>query len=407
MASTRWSAATKFWVITFGTVLAGLVAYRLRHLIPLVGLAALLAYILNPLVNLIVRRGRLNRTLATAVVYLGLLALVAIIPAVFVPSLLEQAHAIDREVLRNLVQGLVLRIRTYGQHTTLHVFGVAIDLSPLYDPLASNLEQFSSSLASRSVGFLLSFASGFAATVVGLVVILVLSFYMVRDAQNIIAYLENLVPELYRDEVVGMAQEISRIWRDFFRGQLTLCAVVGVATGIGLAVLGVPNALLLGILAGVLELIPNLGPTLAAIPALIIAFFQGSTHFAISNVWFTLIVALLYVVIQQVENNVLVPRIIGGSVHLHPVVVLIGVLAGASVAGVLGIFLAAPVIASVRVLGRYAYEKLVDVPIPAVPYEDYEEGASEAPEEAALMPLPEGYLPNPKGSHPEEHSEPG
>ena len=397
MRSPGWSAATKFWVVTFGTVLAGLVVYRLRHLIPLVGLAIILAYILNPVVNLLARRGRLNRTLATVMVYLGLLALIAIVPAVFVPSLVEQARAIDREVIRNVVQDVVLRIRLYGQNATLQVFGLVIDLSPLYDQLVNNLEQFSSSLASRSVSFLLSFASGFATTILGLLIILVLSFYMVKDAEAITAYLENLVPVPYRDEVIELMEEISHIWRDFFRGQLTLCAIIGVATGTGLALLGVPNALLLGILAGVLELIPNLGPALAAIPALIIAFFQGSTHLAISNVWFTLIVVLMYVVIQQVENNVLVPRIIGGSVHLHPVVVLIGVLAGASVAGVLGIFLAAPVIASVRVLGRYAYDKLVDVPPPVVLEAGVEEG--EAPVHA-LPPLPEGRL-----SPPEKASE--
>lgn len=395
MASTRWSAATKFWVITFGTVLTGLVVYRLRHLIPLVGLAVILAYILNPVVNLLTHRGRLNRTLATAMVYLGLLALIAIVPVVFVPNLFEQAQAIDREVIRNVVQDIVLRVRTYGQNATLHVFGMVIDLSPLYDQLVSNLEQFSSSLASRSVSFLLSFASGFASTVLGMLIILVLSFYMVKDAETIIRYVENLVPLPYRDEAISLMEEISHIWRDFFRGQLTLCAVIGVATGTGLALLGVPNALLLGILAGVLELIPNLGPTLAAIPALIIAFFQGSTHFAIPNAWFTLIVALMYVVIQQVENNVLVPRIIGGSVHLHPVVVLIGVLAGASVAGVLGIFLAAPVIASVRVLGRYAYDKLVDVPTPAVIVEEaVEEEQLEEEPTKALGSAVEGHLPD-------------
>jgi predicted PurR-regulated permease PerM len=379
--SPRWSDATKFWVITLGTLLAGLVLYRLRHLIPLVGLAIILAYVLNPLVNLMTLRGRLTRTLATGVIYLGFLALIVVVPALFVPSLLEQARAIDRTLVQNVVQNLIAYFQSYSQQATLNILGLVIDLRPLYDQIIQNLEQLSSSLVSQTIRFLLGFASGFASTLVGLLLILVLSFYMVKDAQLIVGYLEALIPEAYREEMVGLAREIDQVWRDFFRGQLLLGAVVGIITGIGLAILGVPNALLLGIVAGVLEFIPNIGPTIAAIPAILIAFFQGSAHLALSNFWFAVVVALLYVVIQLVENNVLVPRIIGGSVHLHPVVVLIGVFAGASVAGILGIFLAAPTIASARIIGRYVYYKLLDRPAGVV--HPPEEPAEEELETAA------------------------
>ncbi|NOZ06087.1 MAG: AI-2E family transporter [Chloroflexi bacterium] len=104
---------------------------------------------------------------------------------------------------------------------------------------------------------------------------------------------------------------------------------------------------------------PNLGPIISMIPAILIALFQGSSHLPISNGWFVLIVLGTYTLIQQIENNVLVPRIIGGSVDLHPVVVLVGAVAGASIGGILGIFLAAPTLATVRVLAGYAYGKLL------------------------------------------------
>jgi predicted PurR-regulated permease PerM len=126
-------------------------------------------------------------------------------------------------------------------------------------------------------------------------------------------------------------------------------------------VVGVRNALILGIIAGVLEIIPNIGPAVAAIPAVLIAYFQGSTYLPLSNGWFALLVIGLYVVIQQLENNILVPRIIGRSLNLHPLVVIIGAIAGASLAGVLGIFLAAPILASLRILGEYFHCKLLDL----------------------------------------------
>jgi len=356
----RWSTATKFWVLTAGAILAAATVYRLRNLVTLIGLALIVAYIINPLVDRIERRSRLGRTAATALVYLGLLTMLVVGPAIVAPSILEEARAFDRSVIQDLITNIINRVQAYSQDSVIYVFGFSFDLAPAYDQLIQNLQSISTSVASRSINFFLNFASGFASTLVGLFLTLVLSFYLVKDSHIVIRYLENLVPPSYRDEVAGLVDGINQVWRDFFRGQIILCGVVGFVTWLGLFILGVPNALLLGILAGVLELIPNLGPTLAAIPAILIAYFQGSTHLGISSGWFALIVVLLYVWIQQIENTVLVPRIIGGSVHLHPVVVLVGVLAGASMAGVLGIFLAAPVMASIRIIGSYAYEKLLD-----------------------------------------------
>ena len=125
---------------------------------------------------------------------------------------------------------------------------------------------------------------------------------------------------------------------------------------------------LVGILAGILEIVPNIGPVLAAIPAIILALFQGSMRFDLNYVWFAILVALTHFLIQQVENHYFVPRIIGGSVNLHPVVTIVGVLVGANLVGILGIFLAAPTIATIRVLARYVHNKVMDRdPFPDAP----------------------------------------
>ncbi len=356
--STRWSTATKFWVLTVATVLVALTIYRLRSLMPLVGLAVVLAYILNPLVDQVHRRSPLGRTASTALVYLGLLALLLTVPAIFVPSIIAEARALDRSLIQQIITNIITRIQAYSEDSVISILGYQFDLRPAFQQLIENLQRVSGSVATSSLGFFLEFASGFASTLLGIFLTLVLSFYLVKDSHVIARYLEELIPIAYREEILELTVEINQVWRDFFRGQLLLVTVVGFVTWLGLFALGVPNALLLGVTAGLLELIPNLGPILAAVPAVLVAFFQGSTHFGITPGWFALIVLLLYAVIQQVENTVLVPRIIGGSVHLHPVVVLIGILAGATLAGILGIFLAAPVLASFRVLGRYAYDKL-------------------------------------------------
>jgi predicted PurR-regulated permease PerM len=128
-------------------------------------------------------------------------------------------------------------------------------------------------------------------------------------------------------------------------------------------ILGVINALILGILAGILEVVPTIGPIIAMVPAVLIAFFQGSTNWAIDPTIFALIVILVYFAIQQLENHVVVPNVLGASVNLPPVLILAGTIVGASLAGVLGIFLAAPVIATARLFFQFVFRKLFE-PLP-------------------------------------------
>jgi predicted PurR-regulated permease PerM len=118
----------------------------------------------------------------------------------------------------------------------------------------------------------------------------------------------------------------------------------------------------LGILAGLLEALPNIGPVLAAIPAVLLALLQGSSVLSVSNLVFALIVALFYFVVQQLENNIIVPRLIGQALDLPPILVMAGVVVGASVGGILGAFMAAPLIATLRIVAMYTYNKILGRP---------------------------------------------
>jgi len=152
------------------------------------------------------------------------------------------------------------------------------------------------------------------------------------------AYVEGLFPTSYQSELGELLRRVGYIWRGFFRGQILLGIIVGVVTGFVLWLAGMPGAFVLGIIAGVFEIIPNLGPLLAMIPAVLVALIQGSpflAEYGISNFEFAAITIGTYFVIQQLENNLLVPQIIGGSVNL-------------------------------RVVGSYLYAKLLDYP----PFED-------------------------------------
>jgi predicted PurR-regulated permease PerM len=134
---------------------------------------------------------------------------------------------------------------------------------------------------------------------------------------------------------------------------------------LGLAALGVPGALYLGIIAGLLEIIPNIGPVISAIPAVIVAVLMGSNYLPVNSLIVALLVILLYTAVQQLENNLIVPRVLGGAVELPSLIVMLGVIVGTSIGGILGALLATPVIASGREIVRYLYRKtLGEEPFP-------------------------------------------
>ncbi len=155
-------------------------------------------------------------------------------------------------------------------------------------------------------------------------------------------------------------RELSLIWDSFVRGQVLLGIIVGVVVWLLMTVLGVRNAPMLGVISALLEFVPSIGPVLAAIPGVAFALVLGSSWLPLPNIWFALLVTLVYILVQQVENLYLLPRVVGARIRLHPAVVIIGAFSGGALGGILGILLAAPTIAGTRVLGGYVLRKLFD-----------------------------------------------
>jgi HAD superfamily hydrolase (TIGR01549 family) len=169
-----------------------------------------------------------------------------------------------------------------------------------------------------------------------------------------------VIPEKWRPEIRVLWRELVEIWDGFIRGRLLLSLLMGFLIWAILTILGVRSAPALGFLRALLGLVPAVGPVIAAIPAVLIALILGSSWLPLGNLWFALLVTGVYIVVEQIEELYLLPRVVGRRVALHPAVVIIGAAVGAQLAGVLGILLAAPVIASLRVLLTYILRKLFD-----------------------------------------------
>ncbi len=363
-----WSDTTKRIVVVGGAVLGVLFLYRFRQLLPPLVIAIILAYVLNPVVEFIIARAHLPRTAAVALLYLVLIILLALLPALLAPSLINQLKAVDLNI-KQMAEDF-----DHFLSQPLYLLGYRLELEAAWQQVKGALQNLVSSIASRTITLLLNVVT----SLVWLVFILVISFYILKDQPTIMRYIRQLIPPDYQADAHFLGAEINSIWSAFFRGQLILCLVVGLVVGIVMAAVGLRNAVALGVLAGVLEVLPNIGPVIAATPGVLIALLQGSTYLPLPPFWFALLVTGLYILIQQVENNYLVPRIIGRSLNLHPLVVIVAVVAGANLGGVLGALLAAPTLASLRVLVSYVYRRLLDQPpFPSIVEQAVEEDGKE------------------------------
>jgi predicted PurR-regulated permease PerM len=164
-----------------------------------------------------------------------------------------------------------------------------------------------------------------------------------------------VLPQQFRADVQCLASLIDDVLSAYVRGQLLLCLFVGSMATIALFAIGVPFALVLGLIAGILEALPFVGPILGAIPAVAIALLSDP----VSAIW----VAAAFFAIQQVENLILVPRIAGKSVKLHPAVVMVVLVVGNELAGFWGMLIAVPVTAVLQDVFKYLYLRFLDEPL--------------------------------------------
>ena len=384
-ADSSWDLATKRTVLVIMLIGAIYVLYISRGILPMVLIAAILSYLLSPIVGL-AERIKIPRTVSTLAIYLLVVVALVLLPIIFVPALVDQLRALGnfnasataRAVLvwmNETVQSLPAEITVLGFSVPLSEYinliqtnSQQIQFIPSVNDILNYIQNFLSTtttVVGSTFNIGVSVVGGIFSVFLTVLVTFFVSLYMTIDAPRIQAYVHSLFPPSYRSELADLLRRIGRVWQAFLRGQLILSIVVGAATYLALILVGMPGALIFGILAGLLEVVPNLGPVLAMIPAVIVALIQGSDvmrELGINNLGFAAITVGIYFLIQQLENNILVPRIIGDSVNLHPIIVICAVAVGLTTAGILGALLAPPVAASFRVMGSYVHAKLLDYP---------------------------------------------
>lgn len=311
--------------------------YYLRSILAMIFIAFMLASLIDPLADKF-EKYKIPRGLAVLLICIVFIGTFSGILILLVPPVIEQV----REFIRDFG---IYWDRISSSFEALERWGSEQGITSSFQ---KSLESIESSLGKAVTGIFTT-VSGIFGGIVTFVVVLVMTFYMVVEENSIKRLVRNIAP----DEVLPyFSQRLGAVKKklgDWLRGQIILMFIIGLFAYVGLLILGVEYALVLGVFAGLTEIIPYVGPILGAIPAVFLALADSPLK--------AFLVVIFYFIIQQVENNFLVPKVMQRAVGLNPIISIVALLIGAKVAGFVGILMAIPVTTAASVFLRDFYSK--------------------------------------------------
>lgn len=301
--------------------------------------AGFLYYLLNPIVVLL-QRLKIKRKLGILIVFLVLILAIVWIVLAVIPNLVSQVTALINNFPNFIkeVQKLVVRLNDYAWFRQFN-----------FDELLQSAKLTPSGLAKSSfltiTSNLGSFVTSAAGIVVNLITIPVVLFYFLKDGDRFVPNFQKFFPERYRDRVAELLHQMNATISRYFAGQMLECLFVGTFTFIGYSIIGMPYAFLLGFIAGVANIIPYLGPYIGLAPALAIGLVTSLPK--------GIAVVIITLIVQQVDGNFIYPNVMGKALNIHPLTIILILLAAGNLAGLLGMILAIPVYAVAKTVITY------------------------------------------------------
>ena len=320
-------------------VLSIAVVYLIRETLSAFVLGALLAFLINPLVDRLARF--LPRALAIVVIFVALVVGLVGVATVFVPLLTTEIGQLQQQT-PSIVSGAQRQLELL-QGRPIHLFGFRLDLTRQ----GANIDQRAGEFLLGQFGNALTIGLVALNIVVQVLLLLIVAFLVSLDAHRISGFLRELVPGDYREDFDAIWPKVKAMLFSYLRGQLTVAIIIGAAVAIALAAEGMPFAFALGVLAGIMSLVPFIGPWIGAVPIELVALSSGPVK--------AIVVGVTYLVITNIVLQFLFPRILGAAVKLPALLIIVAFLAGFSLAGILGMFIAIPVAATIAILFDHVY----------------------------------------------------
>jgi predicted PurR-regulated permease PerM len=340
---------SRAWLVLAGLLLLGWLIYLLAPILTPFLIAALLAYLGDPLVDRLESLG-LPRTLAVVVVFAGLLVVLAAVITLLVPVVGAQIEA-----LANAIPRYVAWINTVVFPWLEHRLGInvsALDLAALRDTLTAHIRE-AGTAAANIVSYITYSGAVLVGWLLNLMLVPMVAFYLLRDWDQLVQALRGLLPRNIEPTATGLVRESDAVLGGFLRGQLLVMICLGTIYSSGLWLVGVQFSLLIGLLAGLVSFVPYLGVIVGLVVASLAVLFQTQDLTQLIGV------ALVFTVGQALEGMVLTPWLVGDRIGIHPVAVIFAVLAGGQLFGFFGVLLALPAAAVLAVLVRHTRERYI------------------------------------------------
>ena len=368
--SPPWGTTTKLVVGLTIVAILGVLVNQVQPLIAPLILAVILSYLLYPFIELLSEKTRLTWRGAVNIVFLILLVLLLGLLTASGVALINQ---IENLVL--LVDGFLTDLpatiddlATNGWLITIPIFGYEIDLAEYILGLNIDLLGLSEQLLSavqpvlgQAGGIITTVATSVGSGVTWMFFVLAVSYLGLGEARQGRSFFKEIQTSAMAYDIARMGRELSRIYNTFLRGQVLIALMVAFSSFLLMVILGVRNALLLGFLAGLAKFVPYIGPLVAGIVNALVAFFQPEgNYFGMEPFWYAVLIVGAAIALDQIFDSVITPRLFGSTLGVHPAAVLVMALVLYRIIGILGLLLAAPVLASGQLLVRYITLKMLD-----------------------------------------------
>lgn len=348
-----WSLSFRYLAGTLLFLALVAFAYYAREALQPVIIAAFIAYLINPAVTILTEYTRLSRSAAVKLVYFTALALIIAIPATITPIFFDELTSVAQDLLSLLAQF------QEALSKPILLGGLELDLTQLAQGLG-RLRSLAIAPVPEDAFLLLESTSR---GTIWFLVIIVLVYLFLSQWEAMRNWLLGLAPAPYRTELELLYEQVRNAWMAYLRGQLLLILIVGVVFTIAWYSLGIPGAFVLGVIAGLFTLVPDLGPILAVALAMGVALLEGSNWIPLSNAWVTVIVFLVYFVLINLKNMWLRPFIIGRMIHMNEGLIFVAILIATILNGILGALLVVPVLASAVIVVRYLLRRILNQPL--------------------------------------------
>lgn len=310
----------------FGILVALYIVFLIREILFALFVSLLLSSVIEPLATHFEKK-RIPRVLAALLIYIGLFGIIGISFAVLIPVIFRDVP----EVTQQLQQ-------------YIHTFSLTNKI-PFLQDISSNLI-----FTEARIQTLFTQVGEIFGGIFSFLLVLVFTFYLVIQKDPLHQIVHSVVPDTHLSRVLASIQKVRDTLGAWFRGQLILGLISGTVVFIGLSLFGIKYAAICALLAGILEFVPYLGPVSASVPALLLAFIQGGPGLF-------LLVLIFYIVIQQIQNNFIVPKVMQKAIGLNPVLSIVAVLVGAQFAGILGALIALPVATALKTILQDIFKK--------------------------------------------------